>query len=147
LLITFFVFTTTMSTPTSLHLSMPKESQDSTKVPGSTALTVFPMGNGKIFYYQGNLRGAIQSSEYGITTYSYRDGIGEIIRNKKIVLERIEKDHSKELFLIIKPTNESNYRQLVDILDEATINAILHYAISEITEGEKEFIIKINGSL
>jgi hypothetical protein len=147
LLITFFVFSTTMSMPASMHLAMPKDGGDSTKIPTSTALTAFPMGDGKIFYYHGSLGDAMKTGEYGVTTFSYSDGIGEIIRDKRMALERMEKDKSKELYLVIKPTDDSNYRQLVDMLDEATINLVLHYSIGKITEGEKEFISKLRGSL
>jgi hypothetical protein len=146
LLITFFVFTNTMATPKAVKLFMPKDGPE-TEIPVSTALTVFPMETGKIFYYHGSFEEAIQTSAYGFSTFSYRDGIGQVIRDKKAAMERKKKDYSKQLFLIIKPTNGSNYSQLIDILDEVAINIVKHYAISDITKSEKEWIIRLNGSL
>jgi hypothetical protein len=147
LLITFFVFTTKMGEPQSLDLKMPKESNDSTKVPMSTALSVFPLSGGKIFYYHGKWEDALKSSAYGITSYSYSEGIGQVIRNKKAAMESQEKGFSRKLFLVIKPAEESSYGHLVDLMDEVIINDLHHYAITGISEEEKELIIKVNGSL
>lgn len=146
LLITFFVFTTTMATPKAVNLYMPKDGPP-TDIALSTALTIFPMGNGKIFYYRGNFAEAIQHSAYGFSTYSYADGIGQVIRDKKTAMDRKKKDYSKELFLIIKPTDNSSYSNLVDMMDEVIINDLHHYAITDITTAEKELILKLNGSL
>jgi biopolymer transport protein ExbD len=146
LLITFFVFTTTMSQPMVVDLFMPKDGPPM-EVGESTALTIFPMGNGKVFYYHGDLEDALKTSAYGITTFSYSNGIGEVIRVKKAAMERKEKEYSKDLFLVIKPTDSSSYKQVIDIMDEVIINDLKHYAMSAVTEEEKELIIKINGSL
>lgn len=143
LLITFFVFTTNMTKPKGLRLIMPKGEVSKTKVGESTALTAFPLQNGKVFYYHGSLEEATKNSLFGITTLSYSDGLGQIIRDKQVALGPKKKD----LFLIIKPTDESDLRQLTDIMDEVLINTLEHYAIIDITEEEKELIQKTNGSL
>lgn len=147
LLITFFVFSTKIGEPKVVDLKMPKESTDSTKVQMSTAITVFPLSNGTIFYYHGSLPDALKTASYGITSYSYRDGIGQVLRNKKSAMENHKKNFSRELFLVIKPSDESSYRQLIDMMDEVIINDLKHYAISSITEEEKELILKVNHSL
>ena len=147
LLITFFVFTTTMSEPVALNLVNPKDSTDSLKTPLSTALTVFPLSNGKVFYYLGQFEEAKAAGTYGLTTYHVADGLGKVIREKQAAMNRKKKDFSKELFLIIKPTNETSYRQLIQTVDEVLINVLEHYAISDITEREKELILQLNGSL
>jgi hypothetical protein len=143
LLITFFVFTTTMNEPRVLKLHMPAGEKVDMPVGESTALTIFPLQNGKIVFYHG----ALEQSSYGITTFSYSDGIGQIIRDKKVALENKKKGSSRELFLIIKPTDGSNLRQLTDLMDEVLINDLKHYAITDMSEKEKELIVKLNGSL
>src|SRR3954451_10859086 len=50
LLITFFIFTTTLSTPTTMKLIMPKEDIDKVPVKESGALTIF-IGNQDDLYY------------------------------------------------------------------------------------------------
>jgi hypothetical protein len=146
LLITFFVFTSTIGEPRAVKLYMPKDGPDM-PVPLSTALSVFPLGNDKIFYYHGSFEEAMQTSAYGFSTFSYSDGIGQVIRDKQKAMERNKKGYSKDLILIIKPTDNSSYNQLIDIMDEIEINAVVRYALTDISAKEKEWIIQLNGSL
>jgi biopolymer transport protein ExbD len=53
LLITFFIFTTTMSEPKVMNLAMPKEQGDSTEVKQSRSLTLILAGDDKIYAYEG----------------------------------------------------------------------------------------------
>lgn len=147
LLITFFVFTTTMSEPMTVNLFMPKDGPP-IEVGKSSALTVCPMGNGKVFYYHGDLQDALNTSAYGITTFSYSNGLGQVIRDKKASMERNKKGFSNELILMIKPTDSSSYNQLIDVMDEVIINDLKKApAIMDLEEPEKQFILKLNGSL
>jgi hypothetical protein len=146
LLITFFVFTTTMAEPMALRLYLPKDGGHM-QIGETASLTVFPLGNGKVFFYHGSLEKAMELSAYGITTLSYSDGIGQVIRDKKATMEKKEKGYSKDLFLMIKPADSSSYSQLIDILDEVLINDLKPPAVLDISEAEKEWIIKICGSL
>lgn len=142
LLITFFVFTTSMSKPVAMKLVMPAgdSKTQGTNVGQSAALTALLTEDGKIFYYHGELGEALRTGTYGTTTYSVKDGIGQVIREKQLAMDRSGKVPSKDLTLMIKPTNETSTRQLVDILDEVLINNLQHYAIMEITEAEREAV-------
>lgn len=146
LLITFFVFTTTMATPKALTLIMPKDGGE-THYGESSTLTVIPLENGKAFYYHGMLITALEKSSYGIASFSYSDGIGQIIRDKKAAMEQKKKGYSRDLTLIIKPTEGSNVRQLTDLMDEVLINDLKRYVIADLSESEKEVVIRKNGSL
>src|ERR1700743_1631089 len=56
LLITFFIFTTTMSQPTGMHLNLPKDVQkpeDQNKLKESAAFTVMPSKANQVYYYEG----------------------------------------------------------------------------------------------
>jgi hypothetical protein len=44
----------------------------------------------------------------------------------------------KDLMLMVKPTPESNYQQLINVLDEVLINEVKHYAIMDLTPEEKD---------
>ena len=67
LLITFFIFTTTMAQPTSMNLSMPKDTDkpdEVNKVKESGSLTLM-LGKGNvIYYYFGNDPATMQTTGY-----------------------------------------------------------------------------------
>ena len=145
LLITFFIFTTTMSTPKVTDLIMPKDSPDSSNVALSNALTVIPLQENKILYYHGELSDALKTNTYGVTNYSVNEGLGQIVRSKQAALDRKKPGERKELVLMIKPTPESNYQNLVNVLDEVMINDVKHYAVMELTHDEKEAAVTKSG--
>ena len=140
LLITFFIFTTSMSTPKSMKLFMPDDGGEvpDMNVGKSTALTVIPLKDNKVFYYHGELEEALKTNTYGITNYSLTDGLGQVVRNKQAALDRVSPGKRKDLMLMVKPAPESNYQQLINVLDEVLINDVKHYAIMDLTPEEKE---------
>lgn len=144
LLITFFIFTTSMSSPKVMKLNMPKDSNDpatDTEVGQSNALTVIPLEQNRIFYYHGFLTDALKMNTYGITSYSMTDGLGQIIRTKQAALDKVKAGNRNELVVMVKPTPESNYQNVVNVLDEFLINEVTRYAIMDITPEEKEIAL------
>src|SRR5919199_6546319 len=58
LLITFFIFTTTMSQPTAMKLNLPKDTdkpEEQNKLKESGALTLLLGNNHSVYYYEGQL--------------------------------------------------------------------------------------------
>ena len=136
LLITFFVFTTNISEPRALDLNMPAGDIPDIKIANSTALTMIPLANDKIFYYHGDLSDAEKDGLYGITNFAIATGIGEVVRQKQKALGAKRAD----LMLIIRPSMESSFQNLVDALDEVLINDVKHYSVVDITEEEKQYL-------
>src|ERR1700712_3430238 len=66
LLITFFVFTTTMSLPKAMKMDTPKADSVQDKICESCAITVIPGGNDSVLYYEGSPENAV----YKNTNYS-----------------------------------------------------------------------------
>ena len=149
LLITFFVFTTTISTPTVTDLFMPKDTidKDPPKLIDDLALTLILDDNNKIYYYNGDFNDAISSNQIFETNYSTYSGIGKIIRQKQKELDESRKfaDGRKGLMMLIKPTSKSAYKNVVDALDEAVINDVKKYAIIEPDAAEIGFLKKRSG--
>ncbi|MES1224672.1 MAG: biopolymer transporter ExbD [Bacteroidota bacterium] len=143
LLITFFVFTTSMSKPKAMKMILPAGDSSTTQTGESTTLTVIPVSNNKVFYYHGNLAGALASNTYGTTTFSISNGIGDIIRQKQIALSRNPKFKKDDLMLIIKPSVNSSYQNVVNALDEVLINKLEHYAFVDLDPVEKEALEKL----
>lgn len=138
LLITFFIFTTTLSEPKVLKLIMPPD--ESSEIGESAALTIIPAGKNEIFYYHGDLTNALKQGAFGHTNYSLSNGIGDIIRKKQVAMDRIKSGFRKDLMLIIKPSEDSKYENLINLLDEVLINDVPHYAIVHLSIEEKEIV-------
>ncbi len=131
LLITFFMLTTTLSKPQSMPLGLPDKEDDKTKdkpikVDENRTLTVLLGDNDKMVYYMGLLATPIA----GAKDISYgKEGIRkELLKRKKSVVEYTG-NKDKGLIVIIKPSKKSNYRNLVDILDEMAIVGVPSNAI------------------
>ena len=143
LLITFFVFTTTMSTPKATDLFMPKDNTTHPQpLPNSLALSLLLDDNNKVYYYNGDFNEAASANKIYETNYSTYEGIGKIIRQKQKDIDESGKfsDGRKGLMLLIKPTSKSSYKNVVDVLDEAVINDVRKYAIVEPANDEISYI-------
>ncbi|MBP6182615.1 biopolymer transporter ExbD [Flavobacterium sp.] len=143
LLITFFMLTTTLSKPQSMPLGLPDKEDDKTKdkpikVDENRTMTVLLGDNNKMTYYMGLLATPIA----GPKEISYgKEGIRkELLKRKKSVLEYTGKK-DKGMIVIIKPSKKSNYRNLVDILDEMAIVDVPTYAIvNDFTPEEQKLL-------
>ncbi len=137
LLITFFVFTTTMARPTVLNIVQPKDADQPTKIPESCALTVLLGNKDRIMYYEGMQQ---TNSVLKETSFS-ADGIRALLLQKKAAVQKI-KGNSDEMVLIVKPTDESNYKNFVDIVDEVQITGVKHYFLADLSEEDKALLQK-----
>jgi biopolymer transport protein ExbD len=158
LLITFFIFTTTMSSPTTMELFMPKDTdkdEDQNKAKESGALTILLSKDNHVYYYEGQLKE--DASNFLSTNFG---GIRKVILDKKKAVidahqhdagcEKIWAKNSgdkkscldKDLVVVIKPDEEATYKNTVDILDEMAISNIKRYAMVDLFPAEKELIQK-----
>jgi len=136
LLITFFMVTTAWSKPHASTLRMPADGPPS-ELGNDAALTLVAFEDNKIFYYNGELNESLKKGSYGVTGYGQQNGIGDIIRNKQLAMDRGYKGGRKEMMLLIKPTPGSNYKNVVGLLDEALINDVKRYALLDPTRDEQ----------
>jgi biopolymer transport protein ExbD len=147
LLITFFMLTTSLSKPQAMDLSLPDKDPDPkaipTKVDENRTMTVMLGADNKIVYYMG----LFEAPKVGPKDIAYgKDGIRrELLTQKKAVLAYSTAlgKPKNGIIVIIKPTKKSNYRNLVDILDEMAISGVETYAIvPEFTPEETKLIDK-----
>ena len=137
LLITFFIFTTTMSQPTAMRLFLPKDTEkpeEQNKVKASGALSIMLGKNNAIYYYEGEL--LPDGSNFKSTNFKE---IRDIIINKK------KSTDPKDFVTVIKPGPEATYKNTVDILDEMTINDVKRYAMVDIFPQELQLIRATEG--
>lgn len=132
LLITFFIFTTTMSEKKSMRLYMPAEGGTPPAIPESRVLTVLLLSNNNVYAYEGKFEDAMKENKIVATTYNMNNGIGQLIRDKQKRLQLTDKKEDRNgLIFLIKPTKQSTYTNVVDALDEATINDVKKYMVVE----------------
>ena len=158
LLITFFVFTTTMSTPTAMQLYMPKDTdkqEEQNKAKESGALTIMLGSDNTVYYYEGQLK--VDATGNNFKSSNFKDIRQVIIDKRKSVIEAHQHDSGceeiwaknkgdknsckdKDLVIVIKPNEEATYKNTVDILDEMTINNIKRFAMVDISPEENQLI-------
>jgi biopolymer transport protein ExbD len=132
LLITFFIFTTTMSQPTAMKLFLPKDAdkpEDQNKAKESGVITLLLGKDNNVFYYEGQL--APDGSNFKSSNFK------EI---RTVLLEKKARTNEKDLVVILKPSSESTYKNVVDILDEMTINVLKKYALVDIAPVEEQLV-------
>ena len=165
LLITFFIFTATMSSPKAMGLNMPKDVDDEkkqTEAKESGALTIMLGKGNNVYYYEGQLKVEEGQNNFQQTTFK---GIRQVIIDKKKAVMAIHRHDAscpeirekyrknnpsdvnwenacldRDFVVIIKPTADATYKNTVDILDEMAINDVKTYAMIKILDQEKELI-------
>lgn len=144
LLITFFIFTTTMSQPTAFKLFLPDDKvipEDQNKAKESGVLTIMMGADNHIYYYEGQLKP--DGSNFLSASYNGENSIREIILKKKADVRSRSRDTEnpeKDFVVVIKPSADCNYQNVVDILDEMAINVVKKYALVDISEGEAQLV-------
>jgi biopolymer transport protein ExbD len=125
LLITFFIFTTSMTEPKSLKLAMPDDRKvtDPMNLPESGTLQILLGKDDQVWCYHGDELATIQKTSYG------NDLRKIIIEKRKFVRRVLGKED--DMTLVIKPTKGSSLKNIVDIMDEVIINQLKHYVITD----------------
>ncbi len=166
LLITFFMFCTTLSKPQTMEISMPDKDakiETRTKIKPDLAMTILVTANNEVFYYFGEPDYKDYQSVKE-TDYS-PNGLRKVLlnrnaniisrinelkekRNKDEITEDEFKKQSAEikgakdaLVVIIKATDDSSYKNMIDVLDEMLICNIGKYAIVDYSKAD-DFLLK-----
>lgn len=135
LLITFFVFTTSLATPKVMDLRQPKGNEPGDVICNSCVLTVLLEKNNTIRYYEG-----MPESDPPVRTTSFSvNGIREVLLSKKEKV-RSAMGNADRFVLIIKPGAESTMQNFVDIMDEVAVNGIKRYYLDEANEADKRLL-------
>ncbi len=136
LLITFFVFTTTMSKPTAMVMNEPKDDPaNQMKVKNSGAMTILLGKADQVYYYYGELLPETISEQFKSSNFKE---IRDLIATKK------KATPIGDLMYIIKADKDATFKNAIDILDEMSISAVPpgHYAEVDITDTETMLIQK-----
>jgi biopolymer transport protein ExbD len=166
LLITFFVFTATMSSPTTMDLNMPKDTEkeeELNKAKESGALTIMLGKDDHVYYYEGQLK----DDGSNFTSSTFKQIRDVIINKRKEVMQNHQHDDQceklkekarekkdpnwekadldRDFVVVIKPTDQATYKNTVDILDEMTINGVKRFAMVKIAQSELDLVKATEG--
>ncbi len=154
LLLTFFILTTTMSTPTTMPVVVPpkiKENQkdqvDPPKIQESRLMTILLGKQDRVYYYIGSGQDEKRPPEMQLTGFSKTGkGIRQAIINQiKAVRDNpLIGPNDKSIMILIKPMDDSKYKNMVDILDEMNILQQKNYALIAPSPVELDMVKKYN---
>jgi len=136
LLITFFILTTTLQKPKSMPLIMP-DKEDITKtdkIADDRSLTLLLGANNKLEWYTGVFTKPIA----GPTVIGY--GKNELRKLLEEQGKKIQETSGKGMFVVIKPSSQSVYNNMVTVMDELNIMDNQFRAIVDITPIEVELL-------
>ncbi|MGF7082857.1 ExbD/TolR family protein [Mucilaginibacter sp. UYCu711] len=139
LLITFFILTTTLQKPNVMALTMPdKEGDVVGGVPESRTMTVLIGANDKLEWYIGLPGKSLTAPAV--------DGFGKNGIRKALLEQsaRIKREQGKDMVVLIKPSDKSNYANVVNLMDELNITNNERRAIVDITPGEVNLLKRDN---
>jgi biopolymer transport protein ExbD len=139
LLITFFITTTTMAESKAMQLDVPADGA-LTPSPESATITVLLGKDNKTYIYSGQWKDAAKNNNIIQSNYNVVTGLGSHLRAKQLWLQAHKEKGQYGLIYIIKPTDNSSFQNVVDALDEATINKISRYAVAPLTDEEKDYM-------
>jgi biopolymer transport protein ExbD len=139
LLVTFFMLTTTFSKPQTMEINLPVKpkgeikEEDQNALKASKAFNIILGKDNKLFWYIGLANEPIDGPNK--TDYS-ADGIRKVLLEKNSTI--------KDMVVLIKPTDDAVYKNVVDILDEMNISNIKRYALVDIAKEELDLIKNLN---
>ncbi|RFS13870.1 biopolymer transporter ExbD [Emticicia sp. C21] len=134
LLITFFMFTTTFSSPNMMKLNMPDIiDRNKTIIPEigeSNSINLILGKDDRIFWHQKNYKDLNTAQ---LIEVNYGVSLRQIILQKRKLAKK-----SENFTVIIRATDDSNYKNAVDALDEMAITSQERYVLADITPKEKQ---------
>jgi biopolymer transport protein ExbD len=133
LLLTFFMLTTTFNKPQTMEITMPEKPKAEDKLPEvneKKVVTLILGANDKVYWYNG-----ITDPEVKVTDFS-PNGV------RKVLLT--QNSQIPGMIILIKPSEESRYKNMVDILDEMNITNMQRFALVKITQEDKDLVKESN---
>ncbi|WP_153798343.1 ExbD/TolR family protein [Foetidibacter luteolus] len=128
LLLTFFIFNTTLAQPKVMQLILPADGVETNAAESKTLSLVLKDSNVIDYYHGVNM--------VGFKTTSYHaGGIRAVIQAKQQAVKKMF-GSAAETLVLIKPTDKASYQNIVDALDEMAINDVKKYVLMDASKEE-----------
>ena len=128
LLLTFFILTASLTKHKVMEVGVPDKPVPGDPLPRANVNDVLQLAlaeNNKVYWWIG------ENPKPELTNYS-KDGIRKILLEKRAT--------RPNLIVLIKPSDESKYQNIVDILDEIDITGVKTYCIVNFTDEDRSLI-------
>ncbi|TCV18915.1 outer membrane transport energization protein ExbD [Sphingobacterium alimentarium] len=145
LLITFFMLTTSLNKPQAMDVAMPDKNVEQDKntdvdVDEHRSVTLVLGSDDKLVWYQGDVKNPLQGPT--VIDYSNEGLRSVLLKMQKLVPQQAG---GKDVIVVIRPSEKSVTRNIIDALDEMKIVDIKRYMISNrIMDDEIELLKKEN---
>ncbi|HEY9001218.1 MAG TPA: biopolymer transporter ExbD [Mucilaginibacter sp.] len=127
LLITFFIMTTTLAKPKAMDLAMPVKGGPPGAVSELNTMSVCLGKDNKVMWYIGMPEKPITAPQ--LVNFSKTGLRAALIAKSKEIMQTIH----KPIFVILKPSDHSDYANFIAALDEFNITGVQSYAVADIT--------------
>ena len=135
LLITFFILTTTLQKPKAMDLVMPdkdEKTQQQLPVKASTTMTILLGSNNKIAWFVGEPKADMAPPTI--------EGYGNLRKTLIEKAKEVKAATGEDMMVIVKPSDKSNYNNLVTVMDELNITKNTKRAIVDIMPFELDLL-------
>ena len=142
LLITFFMLTTSLNKPQAMDVAMPDKNVETDKqtdvdVDEHRSVTLVLGSDDKLIWYQGDVKSPKQGPE--VIDYS-KEGLRTVLLRMKDLVPK--QAGGKDIIVVIRPSEQSVTRNIIDALDEMKIVDIKRYMISNRIMNEEIELLK-----
>lgn len=143
LLITFFLFTTTLAQPRVMQVIMPYKGEAArpNELKAGQTITLLLSKDHQVYYYNGLGDDPVAPPDLGVTTFRNNNGIRTVIQDKikqvKSLQERHELNANNHAAFLVKADTNSTYNDFVQLMDELNINGAKIKAVVDITANDR----------
>lgn len=137
LLITFFIMTTSMRKPKAMDIQMPYKpaTKDTTAFYESSAITLLPAKDHRIFYYEGCYTPSVQ-----LKVVNDVEVLRSVLTAKQKALRNRPNLEERNVQVLIKPHETAAFTDIVSLFDEMNICGVKYYAMVDIYPEENKLI-------
>jgi len=137
ILITFFIYTTTLLEQKTMDMNLPVPSNSNQEIPLESTLTLIPTAKHQIAWYSGVAKNKTDIGFVPIAT------VRNLILQKQYDTKNLPATFSQlahKLHVVIKPDRNSKYSDLITVLDEMVINAVPYYVLQDLSVEEQRWL-------
>jgi biopolymer transport protein ExbD len=125
LLLTFFMFTTSMSRPQTMEINLPPDKEVKVEVAETGLLTLRINAKGEVFW------------NYGITSPK------RLPAEERLKFLREQQQTNPKLVALVKVDRTGKFSYLVNMIDELNVAGIQRFSIGQLLDQDKALIAKV----